>query len=90
MTRRDACWRGAGAVLSGGACAATLVLDGAVLALVLFPVTLLGIVLMVNGKKVATALRAERRGHCHTAAVIHAERVRRHRRRADYPPIYRR
>lgn len=85
MTRRDAVWRGAGVALSGGACAASLLLDGSPLMIIFFPLALLGLVLVINGKKVATALRAERRGHYHTAEVIHAQRIRRYRRRVDEP-----
>lgn len=85
MTRRDMLWRGAGAALSSGACAASLLLDGSPLMIVFFPLAILGLVLVINGKKVATALRAERRGHYHTAEVVHAERLRRHRRRVDEP-----
>lgn len=87
MTRRDAAWRAAGALISSGACAASLALDGSPLMVVLFPVALLGLALLVNGKRVATVLRAERRGHVHTAEVIHARRRRRHRARSDEPPL---
>ena len=48
----------------------------------LFLVILLGLTLMINGKRVAIAFQAERRGHHHTAEIIHARRVRRHRRGA--------
>jgi hypothetical protein len=75
MTRRDARWRAAGAMLGSGACAASVMLDGSPLMIVLFPLALLGLVLTINGKRVVTALRAERRGHGHTAAAIHARRV---------------
>lgn len=85
MTRRDILWRGVGAALSGGACAASLLLDGSPLMIVVFPLALLGLVLAINGKRVAVAFRAERRGHYRTAEVIHARRMRRHRRRGDAP-----
>jgi hypothetical protein len=83
MKKRDLTWRVAGAVLSLGACAAALTMDGSPLILLLFPLVLFGLTLMINGKRVAVAWRAERRGHFNTATVIHAERIRRHRRRAD-------
>ncbi|MET3435593.1 hypothetical protein [Sphingomonas sp. 1185] len=80
---RDRAWRAMGALLCGGACVAAMGLGEAPLAIPFFPLALLGLVLMTHGKRVATALRAERRGHGHTADVIHAERIRRHRRRFD-------
>jgi len=83
ITRRDRAWRAMGALLCGGSCAAAMGLGEAPLAIPFFPLALLGLVLMTHGKRVATALRAERRGHGHTADVIHAERIRRHRRRLD-------
>ena len=88
MTRHDRVWRhrasffyrGCGGI---GSCAAAMGLGEAPLAIPFFPLALLGLVLMTHGKRVATALRAERRGHGLTADVIHAERIRRHRRRLD-------
>ncbi|MDR6146774.1 hypothetical protein QE363_002567 [Sphingomonas sp. SORGH_AS870] len=80
---RDRAWRAMGALLCGGSCAAAIGLGEAPLAIPFFPIALLGLLLMTHGKRVATALRAERRGHGHTADVIHAERIRRHRRRLD-------
>lgn len=87
MTRRDASWRAAGASLIGGALVIALMSEGSPLIVILFPVALIGLVLIINGKKVATALRAERRGHCHTAEVIHTQRVRRRRQRTEKPRI---
>jgi hypothetical protein len=86
MTGRDILWRSIGVALSSGACAVAMAMDGSPLIIVMFPVALIGLTLMINGKRVVTALRAERRGHCHTAEVIHAVRIRRHRRRFDEPP----
>lgn len=83
MTKRDLTWRAAGAMLSLGACAAALMMDSSPLILMLFPLVLFGLTLTINGKRVAVAWRAERRGHVNTATVIHAQRIRRHRRRAD-------
>jgi hypothetical protein len=78
MTARDLAWRGSGLALSVGGCAVSL-LDrgGSPLTVLYFLVTIAGIVLMLNGKRVAVAVKAERRGHCDTAAAIHAGRIRR-------------
>ncbi|MFD1952189.1 hypothetical protein ACFSGX_15550 [Sphingomonas arantia] len=79
MTRRDMLWRGAGLVLAAAACTGAVLLDDSPLVIPLFVVALIGLTLIINGKRAATALHAERRGHGHTAEAIHAERVRRHR-----------
>lgn len=84
MTRRDLGWRAAGAVLSIGGCTASLLDRAGPLTLLYFLMALFGLVLMVNGKRVAVAWKAERSGHCDTASVIRAERVRRHRRTPGY------
>lgn len=81
MTRRDASWRAAGVAVFVGAFSIAATLDGSPLIVLLLPMMLVGLTLMINGKRVAIAFRAERRGHWHTAEAIHAERVRRHRRR---------
>lgn len=81
MTRRDASWRAAGVAVFVGACSIAATLDGSPLIVLLLPMMLVGLTLTINGKRVAIAFRAERRGHWHTAEAIHAERVRRHRRR---------
>lgn len=81
MTRRDVSWRAAGVAVFVSACSIAATLDGSPLIVLLLPMMLVGLTLMINGKRVAIAFRAERRGHWHTAQVIHAERVRRHRRR---------
>lgn len=83
MTRRDILWRGVGVAISVGACSVALVTDGSPLAILVLPIALIGLTLIIHGKRVATTLRAEHRGHCCTAAVIHAERLRRHSRRSD-------
>lgn len=83
MTKRDMLWRCGGALLSIAAGAGALTTDSTPLVVLLFPVILVGLTLMINGKRVAIAWRAERRGHCHTAEIIHARRVHRHRRGAD-------
>lgn len=78
MTRRDRLWRAAGAVLATGGCAgAALDSDGSPMTLLFFVSAIVGIVLMLNGKRVAVLWQAERRGHCDTVAAIHAQRVRR-------------
>ena len=84
MTGRDFRWRAAGLLLSAIACAGTFLhRDGSPLTIVFFLGAICGIVLMLHGKRVAVALRAERRGHCQTAAVIHTQRMRRQERRSD-------
>jgi len=85
MTRRDIAWRTAGLILSVGACGAATAMNGSALAMLVFPIALLGLTLMINGKRVGVVLRAERHGHGHTADAIHAVRLRRARRRADPP-----
>lgn len=77
MTRRDMLWRGAGAGMTLAACAATLLdRDGSTFVWSYFLTAIGGIVLLVNGKHVATVWRAERGRHRDTAAVIHARRLR--------------
>lgn len=84
MTGRDLVWRTAGACLFVGGCAAsTIARDGSPLVVLYFLVAILGIVLVLNGKRVAVVIQAERRGHCNTAAAIHAARVRRRHRSGD-------
>lgn len=79
MTRRDLAWRATGLTLSLGGCAADMVhRSGSPLTLLYFLAAIIGIVLVLNGKRVATAWKAERRGHWNTAATIHERRVRRH------------
>jgi hypothetical protein len=85
MTRRDILWRGIGVVLAVGACGVAAAMNGAALAMLVFPIALLGLTLMINGKRVMVVLRAERHGHGHTAEAIHAVRLRRTRQRADPP-----
>ncbi|MBB3912612.1 hypothetical protein [Sphingomonas desiccabilis] len=84
MTGRDLRWRAAGLLVSAAACAGTFFhRDGSPLTIVSFLLAIVGIVLMLHGKRVAVALRAERRGHCQTAAAIHTQRMRRQERRPD-------
>lgn len=85
MTLRDGIWRGVGVILAVGACGIAVTIDRSALAVLVFPIALLGLTLMISGKRVVVALRAERRGHAHTAEAIHAVRLRRTRRRADPP-----
>nr|WP_246617250.1 hypothetical protein [Sphingomonas yunnanensis] len=63
-------------VLTTGACTACLLLDRSPLMMPLFVVALLGLPLMIHGKRVAQVLRAERRGHALTAGALHAARLR--------------
>lgn len=83
MTRRDIVWRGIGLVLAVGACGVATAMQGSARALFVFPIALLGLTLMFNGKRVLVALRAERHGHRHTAEAIHGVRRRRNGRRSD-------
>lgn len=81
MTARDIAWRSLGAAMTLGAVVATLMEPaGSLLALFWFLVALGGVLLLLNGKRLPQALRAERRGHYHTAEVIHAARIKRGRR----------
>jgi hypothetical protein len=68
MTRRDLQWKAGGFALLASSCGMCFALDGSPAMIVFFPLALLGLPLM---------LRAERRGHSHTADVVHAARVRR-------------
>ncbi|MGW8280492.1 hypothetical protein ACWGK7_13460 [Sphingomonas aurantiaca] len=85
MTRRDILWRGIGVVLAVTACGVAAAMNGSALATLVFPIALLGLTLIINGKRVMVVLRAERHGHGHTAEAIHAVRLRRSRRRVDPP-----
>ena len=78
MTGRDLAWRAGGLALAVGGCAASLLdRSGSPFTIIYFLLTIAGLVLLLNGKRVAIALQAERRGHCDTAAAVHAGRVRR-------------
>ncbi len=81
MTKRDAMWRAIGAALFVTSCVWAAAMEGSALIVLLLPLALAGLTLMINGKRVVTALRAERRGHIHTAAAIHSQRMRRQRNR---------
>ena len=77
MTRRDMLWRAAGAILTAAGCAATMFDRTASPPTIAYFLTAIGgIVLLVNGKRVATVWRAERGRHRNTAAAIHARRMR--------------
>ncbi|KQN30476.1 hypothetical protein ASF00_06990 [Sphingomonas sp. Leaf34] len=81
MTKRVFVWRSAGVMLGLAAGVTAITVEDSSLVVLLLPLVLIGLTLMINGKRVAIAFQAERRGHWHTAEVIHAERLRRHRRR---------
>jgi uncharacterized membrane protein YfcA len=83
VRKRDSLWRSAGAVLCIAAGGVALSADSAPLVVLLFLVVLFGLTLVINGKRVAIAVQAERRGHPHTAEIIHARRIRRFRRNID-------
>ncbi|WP_203309689.1 hypothetical protein [Sphingomonas beigongshangi] len=77
MTRRDLQWKAGGFLLLSASCAMCLALDGSFAMIIFFPLALLGLPLMIHGKRVGQLLRAERRGHGHTADVVHRARLRR-------------
>lgn len=83
MTRRDLQWRAGGFALTAASCCAGLAIDGSPATIIFFPLALLGLPLMIHGKRVGQMFRAERRGHCHTAEVVHAARVRCRSHRVD-------
>lgn len=77
MTRRDLQWKAGGFALLASSCAMCLALDRSPAIVIFFPLALLGLPLMIHGKRVGQLLRAERRRHPHTAVIVHAARVRR-------------
>ena len=78
MTRRNMLWRGAGAMMMAAGCVvARLEIGGQAAGFGYFLLAVAGLVLVINGHRVLTVLRAERRGHAFTAAAVHAARVRR-------------
>jgi hypothetical protein len=86
MTMRDLAWRVAGVMLIGLGCMPGIALpsdETALRAMLAIPGVLsvvVGLVLAINGKRVATALRVERSRHRHLPFIIHERRVRRGRR----------
>lgn len=83
MTRRDLQWKIGGFALTALSCALCVAADGSPVIIVLFPLALLGLPLMLHGKRVGQVFRAERRGHGHTVDVVHAARVRRRGQNTD-------
>ena len=91
MTLRDMMWRAGGLAMFGAACAigfGNRLADGsaadtgnAVPGLLSFGLAIMGIVLLIHGKRVALAWRVERSRHRNLAATIHARRQRRATRR---------
>ena len=77
MTGRDLQWRAGGFALLASSCAMALIFDGSPAIIIFFPLALLGLPLMIHGKRVGQMFRAERRGHSHTVDVVHTARVRR-------------
>ncbi|MEG8045685.1 hypothetical protein QP175_05360 [Sphingomonas aerolata] len=77
MTRRDLQWKAGGFALMAVSCALCMAVDGSPLMLLFFPLVLLGLPLMIHGKRVGQMVRAERRGHSHTVDAVHAARRRR-------------
>lgn len=83
MTRRDLQWKAGGFALTAISCALCTAVDGSPLMIVFFPLALLGLPLMIHGKRVGQMFRAERRGHSHTIDVVHTARVRRRGQNGD-------
>ena len=83
MSRRDLGWRLGGLALFIAACGLSMTVKGSPAIVVLFLLALLSLPLMIHGRHVGQAFRAERRGRCHTAEVVHAARVRRRGRNTD-------
>lgn len=79
MTRRDLRWRAGGVSLAAAGCAAATISRGSPAIVLALALVFVGLMLIVSGKRVAVAVRAERRGHAHTARVIRARRGRRGR-----------
>lgn len=77
MTRRDLQWKAGGFALLASSCAMCHAFGGSPAMIVFFPLALLGLPLMIHGKRVGQLLRAERRGHSQTVDVVRAARVRR-------------
>lgn len=77
MTRRDLQWKLGGTALLAFSCAMCLVLDRSPAMIVFLPLALLGLPLMIHGKRVGQVLRAEHRGHAFTKDAVHAARLRR-------------
>lgn len=78
MRHRDFLWRGIGLgafVTAGVVGIADRLAGGSLIALPAFGVALIGLVLIVQGKRVAVALRIERSRHRGLAAMIHARRA---------------
>jgi hypothetical protein len=83
MTPRDLAWRGVGAVaflFAAGVGLADRLDGGSLLALPAFGLALIGLVLIVQGKRVAAAVRVERSRHRTLVAAIRAQRAARTRR----------
>jgi len=76
MTRRDLKWRLGGFFLFSGGGASCLALDGAPVSLLIYPLALLGLPLMIHGKRVGQVLGALRHDHDSTIDALHAARSR--------------
>jgi hypothetical protein len=76
MTRRDLAWKVGGFGLTAVSTALCLALEAPAATIILFPLALLGLPLMIHGKRVGQVFRAEYRGHQNTAGAVHAARVR--------------
>jgi hypothetical protein len=85
MTRRDFRWRVLGAVLFIGGPSLALLTPGraagphGLVTVLCLVATLLGLVLLIRGRKVALALRVENSPHRMLPALLHERRLKRRR-----------
>ncbi len=80
MTRRDLAWRGLGAVIASAGCVPGLFgryYDNPGLGLLGFVLAMIGLVLIVQGKRAPAALRVEFGRHRMLPHAIHARRCQR-------------
>jgi hypothetical protein len=78
LRRRDVVWRTAGALLAATSCAGAQVGLGGSAATVAYVVSGIGgVVLLINGRRSITLLKAEWRGRLVTANAVHLARRRR-------------
>ena len=77
MTGRNNAWRAAGVVMILGGVGSTVTDPGVGVTLAGFVLAMAGIVFVVQGRRVAVALRIERSRHRELPIILHARRVRR-------------
>lgn len=83
MTRRDLQWKAGGFALLSLSCGMCIAVGHSPLMILFFPLALLGLPLMIHGKRVGQLLRAERRGHSRTAVVVHDAHLRGRQQNSD-------